>query len=192
MQSFNAKLILISAALVVNATASSALPRCKGSPIDTSRNISSITHVKSWSRCKGKVTYYSGAYYDGAFKNGKWHGQGTYAERNTRVYEGNWVNGVRDGFGVQTQRSYPKIRRGIWSKNKFVKSQAKVQISPLRRGFTKLSKKQREQIQAALSHLGFYKFTVDGLYGKGTAAALKASEITSGTSNSKTSDTQTS
>ena len=174
MQSFNAKLILISAALVVNATASSALPRCKGSPIDTSRNISSITHVKSWSRCKGKVTYYSGAYYDGAFKNGKWHGQGTYAERDTRVYEGNWVNGFRDGFGVQTQRSYPKIKRGIWSKNKFVKSQANVQISPLRQGFTKLSKKQREQIQAALSHLGFYKFTVDGLYGKGTAAALKA------------------
>ena len=70
MRSFNAKLILISAALVVNATASSALPRCKGSPIDTSRNIGSITHVKSWSRCKGKVTYYSGAYYDGTFKNG--------------------------------------------------------------------------------------------------------------------------
>jgi S1-C subfamily serine protease len=174
MRYLNAQIILFFVALMLSATASFALPRCKGSPIDTSRNIGSITHVKSWSRCKGKVTYYSGAYYDGTFKNGKWHGQGTYAERDTRVYKGNWVNGLRDGFGVQTQRSYPKIKRGIWSKNKFVKSQANVQISPLRQGFTKLSKKQREQIQAALSHLGFYKFTVDGLYGKGTAAALTA------------------
>jgi len=177
MRYLNAKLILISVILMLSTTASFALPRCEGSPIDFSKYKASATVVsilKSWNRCIGKVTHSSGSYYYGAFKSGEWSGQGTYWVRSNQFYKGNWVNGFRDGFGVQTQAFHPKIRRGIWKQNKFVKTQATIQISPLRANFTKLSKEQRKQVQLVLLNLGFYKFSIDGLYGKGTAAALTA------------------
>ena len=40
--------------------------------------------------------------------------------------------------------------------------------------FNKLSKEQRKQLQSNLKDLGFYKSSIDGLYGKGTAGALTA------------------
>jgi hypothetical protein len=40
--------------------------------------------------------------------------------------------------------------------------------------FYKLSKEQRKQLQSNLKNLGFYKSSIDGLYGKGTAGALTA------------------
>ena len=162
-------------AFTLSATTSFALPRCEGSPLDFSKyTANAASLVKSWNRCIGKVTHYSGSYYHGAFKSGQWSGQGTYWVRSNQFYKGNWVNGLRDGFGVQTQAVHPKVRRGIWKQNKFVKAQATIEISPLRANFTKLSKEQRKQVQLVLLNLGFYKFSIDGLYGKGTAAALTA------------------
>jgi len=40
--------------------------------------------------------------------------------------------------------------------------------------FSSLSKDHRKKMQSKLAFLGYYKSTIDGLYGKGTAAALKA------------------
>ena len=40
--------------------------------------------------------------------------------------------------------------------------------------FSSLSKDYRKKMQSKLAFLGYYKSTIDGLYGKGTAAALKA------------------
>ena len=46
--------------------------------------------------------------------------------------------------------------------------------SPLRTAFKKISKEQRKQLQTNLKDLGFYKSSIDGLYGKGTDGALTA------------------
>lgn len=47
-----------------------------------------------------------------------------------------------------------------------------VRATPLRAAFTKLSNDQRKLVQSNLADLSYYKFSIDGLYGKGTAKAL--------------------
>jgi hypothetical protein len=49
-----------------------------------------------------------------------------------------------------------------------------VKPSPIRTAFIKLSKENRKQLQSNLKDLGFYKSSIDGLYGRGTAGALTA------------------
>ena len=49
-----------------------------------------------------------------------------------------------------------------------------IESSKLKNVFLTLSKNQRKQLQINLKGLGFYKSSIDGLYGKGTAAALTA------------------
>ena len=59
---------------------------------------------------------------------------------------------------------------------KVIKKQSKKegasQSGNLRIAFNKLSSKNRKVIQEKLLSLGFYRSTIDGLYGKGTAKAL--------------------
>jgi S1-C subfamily serine protease len=59
-------------------------------------------------------------------------------------------------------------RRGLTCGIKTVKP------SLIRSAFIKLSKENRKQLQTYLKDLGFYKSSIDGLYGKGTAGALTA------------------
>jgi len=73
-------------------------------------------------------------------------------ETNTR-----WVGHVREAK-----------RRGLTCGIKTVKP------SLIRSAFIKLSKENRKQLQTNLKDLGFYKSSIDGLYGKGTAGALTA------------------
>ena len=47
-------------------------------------------------------------------------------------------------------------------------------VSALKAGFKKLSLDQRKQIQTVLSNAGYYKSTIDGLYGKNTEKGLKS------------------
>ena len=49
-----------------------------------------------------------------------------------------------------------------------------VKQSVLRTAFKRLSKENRKKLQTNLKDLGFYKSSIDGLYGKGTAGALTA------------------
>lgn len=46
------------------------------------------------------------------------------------------------------------------------------QVTLLEQSFRKLSANERKEIQATLKELRFYNASIDGLYGKGTAAAL--------------------
>lgn len=49
----------------------------------------------------GKITYDDGTY-EGDFKNGYYHGQGTYALKDgTWIYKGSYENGVINGFGTE-------------------------------------------------------------------------------------------
>jgi hypothetical protein len=88
--------------------------------------------------------------------------------------KGHWDN----FFPQHTQEAkrrglYPKTRRsdGFWicgAKN----TQAPNTL--LIFAFKKLFPKQRKQLQSNLKDLGFYRSSIDGLYGKGTAGALTA------------------
>ena len=52
--------------------------------------------------------------------------------------------------------------------------QVSAKTSLLKEIFIKLTREKREELQLNLKDLGFYKSSVDGLYGKGTASALLA------------------
>lgn len=53
-------------------------------------------------------------------------------------------------------------------------SQIKAEVSPLKKVFTNLSSKDRKQIQTKLYLDGYYSGSIDGVYGRKTAAAIQA------------------
>jgi len=55
-----------------------------------------------------------------------------------------------------------------------VKPKTEASPSPLKVAFKKLSQDKRKQVQSNLKDLGYYKSSIDGLYGEGTAGALTA------------------
>ena len=80
------------------------------------------------------------------------------------------------GLGIYYYRN-GKIKEGVWKNSKFQYAQKTPysrKPSVLRTAFKKLSKENRKQLQTNLKDLGFYKSSIDGLYGKGTAGALTA------------------
>ena len=139
MRYLNAKLILISVALFLSATASFALPACPTSGY--------------FHNCFGTFIWKNGAKYVGEFKNGNRHGQGTYTLSDGTVQDGVWKNDI-----FQYAHKNPKT----------------IKLSTLKVGYIKLSELQRKKIQSVLSDLALYRSSIDGLYGKGTAAALRA------------------
>ena len=149
--------------------------------------------------CFGTYTYSSGDKYVGEFKDGKRNGQGTYTAANGDKIVGEWKNdkvhgqganiyangnkyigefrdGKRNGQGTFTYAD-GRIREGIWKNDIFQYAQKtpySYKPSVLHTAFNKLSKNQRKQVQSNLKDLGFYRSSIDGLYGKGTAGALTA------------------
>ena len=106
------------------------------------------------------------------------HGQGTvetlfWDSGKTESYSGGFAYGTRHGFGT-LKKTDGTIQRGIFKKNTFQYAAEPPQTSILRTTFKKLSKNQRRLLQSNLKGLGFYKSSIDGLYGKGTASALTA------------------
>ena len=65
-------------------------------------------------------------------------------------------------------------KRGLSCARSSIKKAAIIPPSPLKKSFIVLSKVQRKLVQSNLANENLYTSTVDGLYGKGTAAALKA------------------
>ena len=164
-----------------------ALPACPGS-----------YNSSTWTNCVGKKVFSDQSYYYGEFKNGEWHGKGAIyrtfygkdIEKNcynqgrtkdnsmcefslNKNYVGNWKRGRRHGYGIATYWD-GTVTEGIWANDKFQYASKPTQPSHLRTAFKTLSAKQRKQIQSNLKGLGFYKSSIDGLYGKGTAGALTA------------------
>ena len=67
--------------------------------------------------------------------------------------------------------------KGEWRKGYFYyakKTAYSLKPSPLHAAFKQISKEQRKQIQSNLKDSGFYKSSIDGLYGAGTKKALEA------------------
>ena len=123
---------------------------------------------------QGTYTFSYRAKYVGQFKDDSFNGQGTYTFSNGDKYVGEYRDGQFNGQGTFYHRN-GKIREGIWKNHEFQyarKTPYPRKPSVLRTAFKKLSKEQRKQVQSNLKNLGFYKSSIDGLYGKGTADAL--------------------
>jgi len=232
MRNLNARLILLSVALILSATVSFALPACPSDQTKRYHNcFGTYTHsdgdkyVGEWRDDKfngqGTLTFPNGEKYVGEFKDNKYNGQGTLTFPNGEKYVGEWRDEKKNGQGTHTWPDGEKyvgewkdnkyngqgtftfpsgekyvgefkdnkyngqgtltfangtVWEGIWKDDEFQyarKNPNAVKPSPLKAAYIKLSKSQREQVQSILSELGFYKSSIDGLYGKGTAAALK-------------------
>ena len=101
-----------------------------------------------WTNCFGRHSFQPGYEYVGDFRSGLMHGQGKFTHPSGTVWE------------------------GVWENNQLILSNNLPHQTLLASSFKNLSKGQRKQIQSILSELGFYKSSVDGLYGKGTKNAL--------------------
>jgi hypothetical protein len=104
-----------------------------------------------WHNCFGTYKYESGMKYVGEWNENMPHGQGIMFYTNGTIEEGIWKH-----FQFQYAQKTPYSRKP----------------SVLRNVFKKFSKENRKQIQSNLKDLGFYKSSIDGLYGRGTAVAL--------------------
>ena len=148
---------------------------------------------------KGEFIYASGdrGKYIGEWNNGKRNGHGTFTWAKTgNVYVGRWKDDARSGKG---KTSFPDgtVYEGFFQGNRFIEGifidkffregtykngtfnytsdkPTQTKISLLEDAFTTLSTTQRKLIQSKLSELGFYRSSIDGLYGNGTATALFA------------------
>ncbi|WP_317205443.1 hypothetical protein, partial [Janthinobacterium sp.] len=60
-------------------------------------------------------------YYEGAWKAGKYHGEGRVVWGSTGCsYEGEWLNGMMHGYGVKRDdRSGKILQEGFWARGKF-------------------------------------------------------------------------
>ena len=56
----------------------------------------------NYSYCQGTFNYDSGHIYNGEFKNGVRHGYGILIWPSGIKYEGEWIDDFRNGYGVQT------------------------------------------------------------------------------------------
>ena len=128
---------------------------------------------------KGTFSWADGTKYVGSFSDGERHGIGTSTWGRRGKYVGEWKKGKAHGLGI-TRDEYGKISEGAFKEGNFLyatKTPYSLNAgvsSQLKNAFVKLSKSQRKQIQSNLKDLGYYKSSIDGLYGKGTSGALTA------------------
>ena len=75
--------------LAVKIASAAALPECPG-----------IYDPNTWHKCKGVYEHEDAFRYEGEFKNGMYHGQGTSTRMIGDKYVGEWKNGYRHGQGT--------------------------------------------------------------------------------------------
>ena len=86
----------------------SSLPECKGSDSE------------QWTNCQGTEKWDNGRKYNGEWKNGKRHGEGTYTMSDGSKYEGQWEDSIPHGEGTYTFAD-GKIDKGIWKNGELIK-----------------------------------------------------------------------
>jgi hypothetical protein len=133
------------------------------------------TYAGEWSGDKkngqGIYTLATGDTYSGEWSGDEKNGHGTYTFANGDKYVGDWKSGKRNGQGTSIWNDGAKYV-GEWKDNKFLYGSKTP--PPLLTAFINLSDGDRKKVQSILSDLGFYKSSIDGLYGKGTLKALTA------------------
>ena len=156
------KICLVIAALLGSVSvgyAGSHLPKCLGSPkiyIKYENSSQNAPHP-NWDNCYGTLIY----------------GRTASASR----YTGEFKKSRRSGEGVMFYPALKIIKEGIFKGHQFQyskKTSYSTKPSILQTAFIKIGERIGKKIQTILSDLGFYKASIDGLYGDKTAAALVA------------------
>ena len=142
MRHLTVSILVTLAVLLGSAGKSFALPECPGSPAtgsisDVETNPTFIPGksdlvprtpivavgalIRSWNNCQGTLTIADGTYADGnkyvgEWKEGKEHGQGTFASALGGKYVGEWKDGKKHGQGIFV---FPNGQRfvGIYNNN---------------------------------------------------------------------------
>jgi len=114
----------------------------------------------------GEMNCRDGLRYIGEFVNMWPQGKGTIFGVNGDIYVGKVKELIPHGWGKLTAKN-GTVQEGMWNNGKFSEV-TKLQIS-----FNNLPKVKRRQLQSILKKLNYYKYSIDGLYGKGTETALK-------------------
>jgi len=174
----NLKILLVLTVLIANAGAALALPKCKGSPASGVF----LTLMKNWDSCVGYYeTLHSpteGEWIDkesyGVFKNGRLHGYGFESHWTVGTYSGFTLEGIfRKNRLIKQIKHYPNKKiEDIKIDNTLFSNSKKQNVTALEAVFTLLSLEYRKDIQKTLKNMGYYKLSIDGLYGKGTRSAL--------------------
>jgi len=70
----------------------------------------------------GKGTASGIDHYQGMFRKGLPHGEGTYTWSTGEVYTGDWSDGLRQGYGIQTHPSNgnDSIQSGMWKNDQYL------------------------------------------------------------------------
>ena len=198
MKNLSLSICLVVAALFGSVGMGSALPDCPKT--DFPHNCfdkyiwdDGTKYVGDWQNGtfsgQGTMTYPNGDRYVGHWENGKKHGIGSYSYANGSKCFGEYQNDLIHGKAKCTFAD-GEVLEGIWKDHKFLSSQkvsdsnlspklktlkkTNTKISVLQKNFKELSKNQRLQVQSNLKDSGFYKSSIDGLYGSGTKKALEA------------------
>ena len=162
---------LLASAGIGNATK---LPKCVGSPAvmhkDHANYKKSITH--KWKKCVGSVEYRYGGRFESSF-----YGEfDPTPDISFRGYK-RWAN--RDGSISEREGYFGK--KTLFGGTKFVdektpygpKSNTVKNVSTLQAAFESKNVIERKLMQESLRKLGFYKSSIDGLFGPGTQNALE-------------------
>ena len=98
-----------------------ALPKCKGND-DT-----------QWTNCQGTIVG-NGNKFVGEFKDGKWHGQGTFTWADGVKYVGEWKDGELYGQGTWTDED-GRVEKDILKKDKLIKFAMVKNMMSISKGF---------------------------------------------------------
>ena len=71
---------------------------------------------------KGKIVYHNGDVYEGDWVDGLKEGRGYYTWENGDVYEGEFKNGVREGFG-EFKWANGESYKGLWKEDNMAKGE---------------------------------------------------------------------
>ena len=107
--------------LVDGVHAQTALPSCVGKD------------ARRWTNCQGTHQFANGDRYEGEFRDGKFHGWGSYFHQANNPfrgdkYTGQFVNGARHGAGRYTASS-GEVLEGLWTAGAFSRAE-KINVPP--------------------------------------------------------------
>ena len=66
----------------------------------------------------GRITYSDGSFYEGAFLNDEYEGNGKLMQANLTTYEGEFHKGFKHGYGKQYNADKTRVYEGQWDYGK--------------------------------------------------------------------------
>ena len=149
---FSRALAFLCFLIIFNSHPATALPTCNKSPVDIESYIIFNPHttvIHKWHMCIGKTFYRDGTSYEGRFVNGKWDGYGVHVSNmepkgKRYVSKGFWKEGFMDGEHYMLYED-GTVKEGLF---KFDKEKGQMFYHPLKTRFSDKVNSLRDEFQA--------------------------------------------